>query len=415
MCLGAQEKATRLNFEIDGEFQVQSFLSLKKKSLPANVNGRQQSEVLLNMRLQESDQLTAFATLRVRHDFANTRRAIFRFDEAYLQFFHPRFDLVLGKQIHKWGQTILFSPSDQIFPKDYYDLLDLEKEELGVFSFKGVLDFKYWSLEVLAFPFFQSAILPPLGGRWFIRLPTEFPIPNRPNVFLPVKYELLTELPKTRESLQYGCKADFLVKNMDVSFLFFDGINPFPLSIPIDNGIENEQVNIILEQKFSPYRQLGITLSSFLGSWNIRSEFLYLQHEDVDITNNLIQAKYGILAIGIDRLFDFPNWNKTLQLGLQWTHQLTQSNFSNLNFNHLFQRSLLFNLDFQWSFQWEIALLGGVEWKHKGYYLQPQVRFKPFDSWKVHLKSDLLWGNRSSFFGHYQDNNRIELGLRYVF
>ncbi len=86
-------------------------------------------------------------------DNKEIRRPILSANELYYSFTHDKFDFSIGKKVIKNGFGIIFSPIDDVTPKDIYDPFD--KRDLGNWTVQGDFYFDNITITAALIPFFR--------------------------------------------------------------------------------------------------------------------------------------------------------------------------------------------------------------------------------------------------------------------
>lgn len=86
-------------------------------------------------------------------DNKEIRRPILNANEFYYTLGHDKFDFSFGKKVIKNGFGIIFSPIDEITPKDIYDPFD--KRDLGNWTVQGDFYFDNFTITAALIPFFR--------------------------------------------------------------------------------------------------------------------------------------------------------------------------------------------------------------------------------------------------------------------
>ncbi|MBT8271536.1 MAG: hypothetical protein KJO25_05775, partial [Bacteroidia bacterium] len=124
---------------------------------------------------------------------------------------------------------------------------------------------------------------------------------------------------------------------------------------------------------------------------------------------------YNITA-GFDRMFDMSN-ESSLYVLIQYVYAFNNEGvtYSSSDLDHIFNNALIGKFDFTINYNLDLNLRFASEFKTSGYYFNPELIYRLSPSFRLMLRSDILWGSSSSFFGNYRDNTRLGLTVQHYF
>jgi hypothetical protein len=220
------------------------------------------------LKIESSDGIKykAFADLRFRYgtEFQKPVSTI-ELREAFVKLFSKRWDISAGQKIIKWGRTDIFNPLSKLNPVNLVSRSP-DREDIDMGNLNSTVTWypsQFITLQAVAVPFYRSSVL----------LIDPIPLPDN------VTINQIRSLVSEREMFSYGLKADFHLKGIDGSMLWFDGYDPMP-------GIAMTSFNFDLsgltpstttELTVKPYktRVLGLDFETTAGAFVIRGEAAY--------------------------------------------------------------------------------------------------------------------------------------------
>lgn len=111
------------------------------------------SGFIFNGWLENGSEDQLYASKLGLFDNKEIRRPILTANEVYYSLTHDKFDFSFGKKVIKNGFGIIFSPIDDVTPKDIYDPFD--KRDLGNWTVQGDFYFDNITITAALIPFFR--------------------------------------------------------------------------------------------------------------------------------------------------------------------------------------------------------------------------------------------------------------------
>jgi hypothetical protein len=222
----------------------------------------------LGLKIESSDGIKykAFADLRFRYgtEFQKPVSTV-EIREAFVKLISKRWDISAGQKIIKWGRTDIFNPLSKLNPRNLVSRSP-DREDIDIGNLNSTVTWypsQYITLQAVAVPFYRSSVL----------LIDPIPLPD--NVTINQIRSLVTD----REMFSYGLKADFHLKGIDGSMLWFDGYDPMPgiamtrFSLDLSGPIPATATELTVK----PYktRVLGLDFETTAGAYVIRGEAAY--------------------------------------------------------------------------------------------------------------------------------------------
>ena len=322
-------------------------------------------------------------------------------------------DVTLGKQIYAWGTADAYSPTDNINPSDYLDVLDNEK--LGLWSASARLTVAPTSLVFVVVPFFTPSRLPLSRSRWTPPVPAGFMAvaddPVRPE--------------QDAGALQYAARLRTTVAGWDLSVSYYDGFDHTP---SFRQSLVTVAPGVVLPRLTPVYTRVkvpGADVSTTFGRFELHAEGAFRLVE----SNGRDDRFQGIAGI-----------NYTQDIGLRWLDQLVfiveyaretilrrvphsgilekdaSPLVGDLLSDSAFRDAVAGRIQAKLTEDTVLKLSGVADLAVRpSYYLQFKAAHRVTDAVQVEAGLDFLAGNPDTFWGRWRDNDRFFLTLRYLF
>ncbi|MEA2113252.1 MAG: hypothetical protein U9P63_01160, partial [Patescibacteria group bacterium] len=305
--------------------------------------------------------------------------------EAYIEYASDLYLLRFGKMIFDWSVTDTVSPSDNINPRDWEDIIEWEKVGLPAVSVRYGKDA---FVEVVYLPFFSPSKLP--EGYWRRKLPLGLTDGEQ---------EILS---RGRE--QFAVRASAITWDCDFGISFYKGYSYSPSFklkatelIPV---YRNEEV-------------CSISAAKSAAGFDFRAEAGYFRQQDEDDFIQYVlgaDREWGEVFSPTDTLYVFIQY-----INEKKTQDDTPVPFEIIDFRRVFNNVAMGRIKYspdgdEWSFNLE----GSYNLSDKDYYIQPSVGWKK-SNFEVEGGIDILGGSGESFFGGYKDNDRTYIKIVWHF
>ena len=314
------------------------------------------------------------------------RRKILDVEEFYLEYTSQLFDVRVGKQIYNWGKADGINPSDHLSTVDLTDLVD--DRDIGIFStrvnfFLGA----DWILETVWSPFFTPIRLAPRGTR-FSFIPDGSPIRLNPR-----------ELPPTSLGhSQYGLRLLGFVGPVDLSLIWYDGINDAPVSRREGDG----SVTPI----FNKISVLGANVAFNTGKIGWRGEVGY-RMTDGPRADDFIQY-----VIGVDRTFADVFIDHDLYILIQYVRLDVTSKARDQasgGISQAFTNTAIGLFRYEFSDDTELELRATINLDECDHLIEAQLSHNFSDIVELIIGGTVLGGDKATFFGQFDKNDRVFL------
>ncbi|WP_066311702.1 DUF1302 family protein [Aquimarina aggregata] len=381
------------------------------------VNSRNQGILQLELDGSVNDKYHFFTGIEVRNDISDADRERVFIDEAYIDIYMKTMDVRIGKQIINWGEADGINPTNNINPIDFSDIIDTDDERIGVYSISSKYYIDDITIQGVFIPVFQSSKIPSTNSRWFVDFPTTVALPT--GEIIPAQFVLqeTQEPQKDIESAQFALKVSTTIKGWDFSVSYFNGYDDLPSFNRQLSQDQNGLTNVLITPEIERLQVFGADFSTALGSFGLRGEAAYFRTEDQDGTNPFIDDSFYQYVIGLDRTFTDIIGENNLFVIAQWVHQIIESgeDAPNTNLNNIFQESFVARAEYEINNDAKFIVQGIHDIKVDNTYVQSELRYNLSSGVNLSVIGDFFGGKDNTFFGNYQDNNRIQARLKYSF
>lgn len=361
-----------------------------------------------------NENITFSSQLELKQDINSATIKPIRLNEAYVDIHKNDLLISAGKKIIFWGQADALNITNNINPTDFSDYIDTEDEEIGVFMLHAKQYVKDFCIEGVFVPVFTEAVLPSENSRWAYEYPTSIPTGPPYNTTLSAGYDFTMVHPgKGLKSAQAASRISGYFRGWDFAFSYYYGHNNIPKTLVLNDYATYDSLHYQLTNHYYQWQIISTDFSTSFGKLGLRGEAAYFIPEDAPG----IDKPYFKYIIGLDRTFSNIIKENNLMLIVQWMDDLSTEGleFEKMDFNHVFQKSLLSRFELQVGKSAEFHLQSIYNFNSNDYYLQPKLSFRIHNTMKIKLLYDHLEGGDDSFFGYYKHNNRFQMKLNYSF
>ena len=344
-------------------------------------------------------------------DAAQRPAATFR--ELHLTYYGDSFELAVGKQTFSWGTGDALRPTDNLNPADLLDLPTAEKigvPALSIFRFGEKVDF-----EIVALPFFVSNRLPGIQNRWAI-------VPDSIDEDFRRRFDVAPRLGDIQlnlrehdlDNVQAGLRlsSSSLVSGWDLELSAFRGFDPFGL---LRSEIRTPFVDLTF--LYPEFWEVGGAFSTTQGKFEWHGEVALHQTVREELDDDYLQYIFGFnYTISVGR----PSLDRVL-LGLEYLGEevtrdhptggdLVQTGFDRVLTDTAVGRAVL-----SFSERTRLEVGGTFNFADNGYLARVAIRHTAFDALEIQAGVDLLEGDAASFYGNWDNNDRLFLFSTYSF
>ena len=341
------------------------------------------------------------------------QRPLGTFEELHLTYYGKKFELAVGKQIFSWGVSQGLKPTDNLNAADFLDVPTLHKVGVPAVSF---LRYGKIDVQVVVTPLFTPHRLPAPDNRWVI-LPEEAleqiedATGVRPDILIS------RNLPEqTLDNAQAGVRlrSSSLVDGWDLELSAFHGQDPFGL---FSARLALNPVRVLVDASYPEYTEVGGGFSTAAGRFTLHAEAVY-HRTSHDIDDDYYQYVGGFdytLDQGIPRALD------RILLGVEYigesvdnAHTRPATTF-NTGFNRALVNSALGLIDFVFSEETTLRFGGGVNFNDEDFTARAQIKHEIVEGFQIEAGIDVFSGPTGTFYGTWQENDRVFVFSTYFF
>jgi hypothetical protein len=335
-----------------------------------------------------------------------------------------QFRWAVGLLRFEWGMTDIYNPLDVVNPRNYTDLLNIEKRGSPAVHFEWSPD--PWSLSLVYIPVQLPAILPSERSSW---LPREV-VRSRTvsagsfgtvQAILPSNFKYRytgSEIVSAAMNHNFGLKLDRRSGGFDFSIVAFQGASVAP-GLSIDSGgtvISGPPYVIQLDPEVGLKRIEYTKRTAGLGfSWVLDPVIVKYSGAYADKTET---KRTDISGWSHSHVFSFETSHAGPgESNVTWifgaTSQINEQDGENTvsSLDRVFDKAVL--LGNRWAWGEKVSFLVGAvfDTKDKGILGRLTSDWKISDGVVLNFSVDILDGPPDSALGAYRNNDRLGLGL----
>ncbi|RJP73948.1 MAG: hypothetical protein C4532_03755 [Candidatus Abyssobacteria bacterium SURF_17] len=331
----------------------------------------------------------------------DVKRNKFNLPEFFVDLYFDNLDMRVGKQVVAWGKADSINPTDNVNPQDLSNLFG-QDQEIGVPAVKLDYYIGDFTIEGVFVPTFTPARLPPLDSRLSVVDISDIPLPiNDP------------DLPSNNiDNSQYAIRVLTTYRGWDFSASFYDGFNDFP-NVRLDPDFPLPSLTPV----YNKLRVIGGDFATTFGRWGAHGEAAQFL-SDGDVEDSYLQYVLGIDFRQSDIVFDHDLFAIVEYIGEHVTNE-GESTFpiqTEAMVNRVFSNSLFVHIEYEFSDYFRLDFEGMVNLDNgEDYFLKPEFSYDINDNLTIALGFDFLWGPNDTFFGQFDESDRIYTKLTYTF
>ncbi len=366
------------------------------------------SDITLNFKYK-TDKVETFISLKnnTNGNFSNVTPTL---SEAYIHFFLPKVDILAGYTKVVWGTGDGMHVIDRLNANDYRDFINrdyLERRVAEKMLKIGATLGENGYLELVYEPVFTPDIYPESG------------------IWLPIKAKSLLQLreqnitivtPNTNTSLysQVAARYTFSAMGTDLGFSDYFGFIREPV-IDTSKLITEGKISL----SYDRVNTFGLEASTAIWGFDIWLEGAYNLTADYKGNDPLVHNNSIQYLFGIDRELPIHNLYINFQLIGSYILNNEKINPGDIQYNSDGKYSLNTLVgsisDTFLEETLKTRLDGAYEFEHKDFMLRPNLQLALTDNLKAKLSYTYFWGDKSTDFGQFKDNDFVELNIKYTF
>lgn len=356
--------------------------------------------------------------------------------EMYVRYNTPSWEVILGKQIKRWGKTDQISPIDTLNPENITEFIIPSYEDRKIPVWMADVTFRKddFFVEGVLIPFFEPSRFHYFGTDWayFSHIKTDFQNSSLPSLLKSYADSIgvnETEPDSGFDSFEYALRVGGTIDRLDYGFTYHYANEDLPYftSFPVKNlSLDNpgsvqsllsnigslSLTNEHIETTYSRTHIAGFEFETTLADFGVRGEAAVKDNESF-LTRSLTSVRNPSLfwVVGVDYLSS-NQW----YLNLQFAHQ------------HIYDYdpAILYFEDNNYSLIGEIKKDLVSDWLNaslqftrmlndNSYYLSPRLRYTYIRNLEVMMGLNLFGGKDTSILGRYDENDQVFLNVKYHF
>jgi hypothetical protein len=339
------------------------------------------------------------AQVRTAHDPSTASTVVF-LKEAWVKAFLGPLDLSVGNQLVSWGSTDVFTPVDVVNPQDLS--LPIAAEKKPVSMGRALLNGNGFILDLVAVPFWIGSDLP--GARWMSGAS------SLPAGLVVTSQATSNNLPEaTWENAQYGGRFQATLgvfQGFDLGLTYFRGIDTIPTMsvIPTLTGPGTATVKVNLD--YDKYSLMGLdAVMAFDGGLMLKAEGNYTVRKD---SPWIVPDAGSATAEGV------AGWEYTFlgvktigEFVLDWAKGASGMDDS-------YAKTLLFIASADPDARLSLKSMAAYNLDGSG-LVSLWATYTLTDGLKTEAKVFTFFGDSTTKYGVWKDNDLFELTLRYYF
>ena len=338
------------------------------------------------------------------------------FDEAYVGWIGSSGEVTVGKRIYTWGYGDLYRPVDQINPVDLLDIPTMEK--IGTTSLSFLKNVGGTEIEAIYSPWFIPSRVPGVGNRWLADFTPLAGTLKHQLGFDPLVGLGGREVPSAvLENGQFGLRigSSEWVEGTDLFVSYYHGNDPI--------GVYRADVappTVTLTPVYPRFHEFGTGFSRLMGEFEVHGETAFHLTEGTDFDDDYMEY-----VVGVNRSW-YPEFGggflEEIRVTLEYSGETIMTDqrsgtafLPTGRFIRPFQNSILSSIVFQQeeTVKSKFVYLANLE-SYNGMF-RAQYSRQYWDQLDVHLGLDLFFGDETTLFGGWQENQRVFLSSSWQF
>jgi len=366
---------------------------------------------LVAIPLVQIDNSDKTADVRLMED--DFQRPLGTFEELHLTWYGKSFEIAVGKQIFSWGVSQGLKPTDNLSAADFLDVPTLHKVGVPAVS---ILRYGKVDVQLVVVPLFTPHRLPLPDNRWVI-LPEEALRQIEEASGVEPLILISRDLPEHDvENMQAGLRlrSSSLVDGWDLELSAFHGHDPFGL---FSARLVLSPLSVQVDASYPEYTEIGGGFSTAAGKVTLHGEVAY-HRTSHDIDDDYFQYVAGFdytIDSGIPRVLD------RVLLGLEYAgesvdnaHTRPPTTFPT-GFDRVFTNSALGLVDFVFSEETTLRVGGGINFNDDDFTGRVQIKHGLIENLDLTAGVDIFSGPPMTFYGTWQENDRLFVFTTYHF
>ncbi|MFZ5635601.1 MAG: hypothetical protein ACOY82_03340 [Pseudomonadota bacterium] len=334
-------------------------------------------------------------------------------EELKVDYVIKDFDITLGRQHIRTGRATLVNPTDAFDQRDYRDALLAADRSRAMDGVKITYHGESFDIDAAYAPAATPSLMPHVRSRWFFRLPDREDVGG--GIVLPIDYVWADyagdRAPGDRS--QYLLKLNRDADALSYSISYFSGTDNLPgfesgAPIPTADGLR-----VPIRQIYPEKRALGFDTEILLGKLVLRAEAARV---DLDFAGGR-RDSYDHAVIGFDLNVESGLFGKSTYVAIEYSKQWSRDGlrYGKEDLRHIFSDALLARLELEPTSRDAVSANLIYDTRNRQSAALFEWKREVNERLSVSASLDFLSGRPETFFGQYTGNDRLGVGLEYVF
>ncbi len=363
-----------------------------------------------NLNFEKSFDNSAFkVNPMIYHNYSDS--LLFRLREAYLDLYFESFDIRVGKQQIVWGKADGVFITDIVSPKNLYEFLLPEFDEIRIGVFGAKFDYYFGdnTFELVWLPVFTPTEYPAANSAWNIA--PDFPVMP---TFDYSKSTVTSSLENSEFFAKYSAITEYIDFEIMGGYMWDD--DPTMYSSFVPNG--NSGMNLLISPEHNRLSLAGGSFSTTLGPFVFRGEGAYYFGKTFNtinpaVNNGVVEKDYIHYMLGTDfSLYDINFSMQFIQKAILDYEDIIKPNpFFKDDYNNLMTFLARYSMLNE---TLDLELFTYYDFEYDDALIRPRILYDFSDSINLQFGANIFTGTEGQF-GQFNKNDMIYGKIIYSF
>lgn len=334
-------------------------------------------------------------------------------EEMKVVYSTEKIEIGAGRQHIRNGRATLVNPTDYFDQRDYRDALLATDRALGTDGVRLTYRIGGFDVDAVYAPVRRASLMPHVQSRWFFALPDSVDLGGGEAIPVAYRWEKYDGSSGDPGRPQSMLRLNRDAESFSYSLSYFRGRDNMPA---FDEGppmVGPNGLLVPIKQSYPDKRSLGFDTEILLGKLVMRAE---VARVDLDFRDGR-RDRYDHAVVGFDLNMDRGVFGKETYLAIEYSKQLSRDGirYEKEDLRHIFSDALLARVEVELGSSDSIS--GNVVYDTRNRQSAAMFEWKRefTDRLSITTSVDVLSGRPDTFFGQYNRNDRIGIGMEYVF
>ncbi len=349
--------------------------------------------------LQDDFEILGSFRLLYENKLETNTRGDLEIRDLYLKYKNDFSTLSYGKQQVVWGKMDNVRVLDVINPLNLREFIfnDYVDSRIPLWMFNNEFYYKNHSFQLIAIPEIKENYYPNQGSRFYID-------DSSANVS---SSKTIKPKQKDVKNWEYAIKLDGSVEKIDYTLNFFHGWS--------DNFVDSFDINTMsVKSEIKRERKMGFSMERPIGDFVVRGEAAYTPDYYVETKGSLglynpEKVNNLTYASGIDWLYN--NWF----VGVQYIDNYIfnePENFIDRNFDDIATLTVSYKA---FNDKLELKSFIAHDLNKFSSWLSNSIKYDITNDYEIKIVLDVMDGKESSYFGQFDDEDRLFISIKRYF